>query len=183
MDAVKSKAPIKWALDVHRRMTPKKKTFLAISLVVLLLIGILQLMVSSLFSSGPSPRQIFVVSSEDYEINQILEALDTLAPKLGNKINKNEHANSYALYTKAYWYPMNSSSVYGVSIVEWSSSFLPKGENDRKGKYFIDIYSNSRKCDVCNLVGQAFLKNKITSSLLCKKQGLLTAYAKERCDI
>ena len=164
-------------------MTPKKKTLTAIFLVALLLIGILQLMISSLFGSGPSPRQIFVVSSEDYEINQILEAIDTLAPKLGNRINKNKHANIYALYTKAYWYPINSSSVYGVSIVEWNSSFLPKGENDRKGKYFIDIYSNSRKCNVCNLVGQTLLKNNISSSLLCTKQRLLTGYAKERCDI
>jgi len=140
-------------------------------------------MVSGLFSSGPSPRQIFVVSSEDYEIKKILEAMDTLAPKLGNRINKNKHGNSYALYTKAYWYPTNSSSIYGVSIVEWNLSFLPKSENDRKGKYFIDIYSNSRECDVCNLVGQAFLKNQISFSLLCTKPGLLTGYAKERCDI
>lgn len=171
------------ALDVHRAMTPKKKTLLAIFLIIVLIIGILQLIVGSVFGGGPAPKQVLIVSSESSEINRILEAIDSIAPELGSKVNKKEHPASYPQYKQAYWYPVNSSGIYGVSIVEWDPSFLLEDEDDRKGKYFIDVYSNSRKCHVCNMVGQALLNKEISFSLLCNKKRELTEYAKKRCDI
>ena len=176
-------APVLRALDVHKNMTPKKKVSLAIICAIALLIGVLQLIVSSVFSGGPSPKQVLVVSSENFDIKSILDAIDSISPKLDSKLNKKQHPASFPMYEQAYWYPFNSSHVYGVSVIEWNSSYLPKDESDRKGKYFIDIYSNSRTCHICNLVGQALLRKEVSFSLLCNKQQVLTEYAKTRCDI
>ncbi|TCK16985.1 hypothetical protein DFR30_0205 [Thiogranum longum] len=135
-------------------------------------------------SGGPSPKAVLVVSSERYQPDQVLKSLDSIGDSLDKKIDKKEEVieigetkyRKYDYYEIAYWYPNNGSKYYGVSLVKWM-----RGDEETDNRYFIDVYSEGEKCELCNTVKSALDQFKIEYYSACEKSNTRTEYEKIRC--
>jgi len=167
-------------------MSIKKKVLLSIVIVLLILGGLSYLALTSLFGGGgPSPRLVLVVSSETYEVGQILEAIDNIEGGLEPRIDKHDDStpHNYFFYKHAFWYPQNGSDVYGIAIVEWDTSSWDNDEQQMGGRFFIDVYSESTSCVLCPLVKTVLSEARVEYSSPCENPKGLTDYEKIRCDI
>ncbi len=164
-----------------------KRNFLIGSLVLVVALGGLYYLAINSFSggSGPSPKLVLVASSEEYKVEDILGAIDSMASDLDLKINKKSEStpHNFTYYKHAYWYPSNGSETYGIAIVEWDTSSWDNDDSRMGGSYFIDVYSEAKECKLCSSLKATFQRRKINFSSPCEKSTGLTKYEKIRCDI
>ncbi len=134
--------------------------------------------------SGPSPNQILVVSAESYQSEKIIQTIS--AAKLGLddgfdksseviEIGDSKHPR-YPQYEIAYWYPYNDSKFYGVAIVKWAK------ESRLSHKYFIDIYSEDKKCGLCEGVTRALKEAGIVYYSACEQNPRKSNHEEARCQ-
>ena len=126
---------------------------------------------------GPNPKAVLVVSSKKYELSQILNSIDLIENTLDKRINKkletikigDSAIQRYSYYEAAYWYPKDSSDIYGVAIVKWDTKGQGNGEDNKDNRYFIDVYAKEQKCTLCLEVESTLTSNGIEFFSECEK--------------
>ncbi|MBL4774133.1 MAG: hypothetical protein JKX98_11265 [Alcanivoracaceae bacterium] len=96
---------------------------------ILVVLFFLLLLIGNPMGGGPNPKAVLVVSSKKYELSQILNSIDLIENTLDKRINKkletikigDSAIQRYSYYEAAYWYPKDSSDIYGVAIVKWDT--------------------------------------------------------------
>jgi hypothetical protein len=128
-------------------------------------------------SSGPSPRAVLVIPSNQYDLPQVLEALDAV-PGLGARVDKKPE---FQIYETAYWYPRGGSDTYGVAVVRWASDLKGDGSEDMTNRYFVDVYAKEEACPLCASVKATLKGRNIKFVAACENPKKSTAYERIRC--
>ena len=142
----------------------------------LLLISLL-LLVGCMPQSGPSPKAMFVISSNDYALLRVLEALDAV-PALDDRVDKKPDFN---YYESAYWYSHKASQIYGVGVVKWPADLKGDGTEEMKGRYFVDVYAKDDACSLCSSVKASLITHKVSFFSACDNPRKSTAFERIRC--
>jgi hypothetical protein len=149
-----------------------------------LLPGLLCLSACVPSGSGPTPRAVLVISSDEYTIERILEALDAVPGALGARVDKSKETISvgdrtlqrFPMYQEAYWYPFRRSEYYGIGIVKW----VPGGE-ETDDRYFIDVYADDDGCSLCGAVKDTFDQRGVKYFSACEHPDRSTKFERIRC--
>ena len=136
--------------------------------------------------SGPSPRAVLVISSDEYSLSKIVETIDSIGSPLGTRIDKSQETIEigessqprFSQFEIAYWYPSNGSEYYGVALVKWIPGF-----EDMSDRYFIDVYAADEACSLCGGVKLVLQNSGIKYLSACERPDISTEYEKFRCDI
>lgn len=130
-------------------------------------------------SGAPGPDAVLVVSSRDYSAMQILEALDTLKPTLGKRINKK---SDFPYFDVAYWYPYKGSSHNGVAVAKWPDDLSGDDVEEMKHRYFVEVYTEKDTCLLCKTVKETLASHKISFFSACDHFWESNSYERLRCD-
>jgi len=170
-------------------MARKRKFIIASSIVVVFLAIPVILYYLALYSffrgDGPSPGVVLIVSSFDYEVGTVLDAIEEIKGSLGSRIDKKapSSGNNFYYYKHAYWYPYSGSDTFGIAVVEWDTTTWEKDDHEMGGSYFIDVYSDNENCVLCAQLKSALLRSNIEFKSPCESPDKLTKYEHIRCDI
>ncbi|MFC3853994.1 hypothetical protein ACFOSD_14540 [Salinispirillum marinum] len=148
--------------------------------------GLYYLAIYSLFGgSGPSPKLVLVVPSDEYEVSSLLDAIDKIDDTLDPRVNKKAASGEgrFFYYKHAYWYPSSGSDTYGIALVEWDTTTWENDDQKMGGSYFIDVYSENKECSLCTQLKEALLQGQVKFKSPCESQTNLTEYERIRCDI
>ena len=151
----------------------------------MLILGLFILLSDILDSGEPAADLFLVISSKNFAIEDILKTVDGIEEGLIPKKNKKEETPTYkhSRYKHAYWYSYRGSDTYGIALIEWDDSSWDHDDFEMGGKYFIDVYSDTKECKLCKAIKVALQQNKFEFSSPCEKGDNLTKYEKIRCKI
>jgi hypothetical protein len=127
--------------------------------------------------SGPSPKAMFVISSSEYDLARVLEALDAV-PDLGRRVDKKPE---FDYYESAYWYSDKGSQIYGVGLVKWPEDLEGDGTSEMKDRYFVDVYATDGACALCKSVKASLTAHHISFFSACENPKKSTAFERIRC--
>ncbi|WP_144062464.1 hypothetical protein [Simiduia agarivorans] len=167
----------------------KRTVIITVSVIfalVLIPVGIYYFAIYSLFGGGgPSPNLVLVVSSNEYEVTNVIDAIDNIGSTLGPRQNRKDptEGDRFFYYKHAYWYPSNGSDTYGIALVEWDTTTWENDKQQMGGRYFIDVYSEEKECSLCDQLRAALFQAQVKFKSPCEIQSDLTEYERIRCDI